>query len=385
MKARRSFKLTVVTAALCAILSPVSLFAQGVPIIDGNLLRQNLAILTEQERDLGRQGRKLSRLEAQLQIDASIISELNRIIDAAALPRASTAQMIQTLEDGAGQPEASVENLYNPDDRNPAADRTFGDAEMTVEQVIIEGSKATYHLPGVAKAGLSQAQWRALVQAMIWQESRFNPFIGSHAGAWGLTQLMPGTAVEVGVGADYRTNPYSQVVGGATYLARMLNRQNGNIVLALAAYNAGPGNVDKYGGVPPFKETQHYVQVIPQKYNEYLAAMGGVDALGTIDPIDAAGANLAMAGSAAAAYSSYTADDLASIAHRLVAIISQMQQNQNPSKAWALNTYARAEMGRLMALRMRIQAAQNKTVSAAAIHQATIYAEERAFLEFSNE
>ncbi len=373
----------VAVAGLCA--STVIASAQGVPIIDGNLLKQNLAILTEQERDLGRQQGKLSRAEAQLQLDAEIIAELDKLIDAGSLPAENTTDMVQTLEDGAGQPAASVENLYNPQDKNPAADKTFGDAALTVEEVIIAGAKATYSHAGVSKAGLSQAQWRALLQAMIWQESRFNPFTGSHVGAWGLTQLMPGTAKEVGVAGDYRTNPYSQVVGGATYLARMLSMFDGNIVLSLAAYNAGPGNVQKYGGVPPFKETQHYVQVIPAKYNEYLAAIGGVDALGTIEPVDAAGANLAMMGNGSSAYGGNTAQEIAAIAHRLKAIISQMEQNQNPSQAWALNTYARAEMGRIMALRVRVLAAETKTVSAEALQQAAAHAEERNYMTFSND
>lgn len=366
-------------------ISTALVFAQGVPIIDGNLLKQNLAIHAEQERDLGRQQGRLSRAEALLQLDAEIIAELDKLIEAGTLPAASTAEMVQTLEEGAGDPQASANSLYNPADTNPAAGKSFGDAAPTVEEVIIAGTKATYSHAGVSKAGLSPAQWRALVQAMIWQESRFNPFVGSHAGAWGLTQLMPGTAAEVGVASDYRTNPYSQVVGGATYLARMLSMFDGNIVLALAAYNAGPGNVQKYDGVPPFKETQHYVQVIPAKYNEYLAAIGGVDALGTIDPVDAAGANLAMMGDGSAAYGGNMVQEIAAIAHRLKAIISQMEQNQNPSQAWALNTYARAEMARIMALRVRVLASENKTVSAEALQQATAHAEERKYMTFSND
>jgi len=378
-------RLTLTGAVVGLLCSASTVAAQGVPIIDGNLLKQNLAILTEQENDLGRQKQKLSRSVAQLQLDAEIIAELDKLIAAGTLPAGNTADMVQGLEDGAGNPDASVDNLYNPDDTNPSADKTFGDAALTVEEVIIAGAKATYSHPGVSKAGLSQAQWRALLQAMIWQESRFNPFIGSHAGAWGLTQLMPGTAAEVGVAADYRTNPYSQVVGGGTYLARMLSMFDGNIVLSLAAYNAGPGNVQKYDGVPPFDETQHYVQVIPAKYNEYLAAIGGVDALGTIDPVSAAGANLAMMGDGTSAYGANTAQEIAAIAHRLKAIIIQMEQNQNPSQAWALNTYARAEMGRIMALRVRVLAAQNKTVSADALQQAAAHAEERNYTTFSND
>jgi soluble lytic murein transglycosylase-like protein len=383
MMHRATFAKALAVVGLCA--STVPAAAQGVPIIDGNLLKQNLAILAEQERDLTRQQRKLSRAEAQLQLDAEIIAELDKLIEAGSLPVGPTGDMIQTLEAGAGQSAASAQTLYNPADTNAAASKTFGDAALTVEEVIIAGAKATYSHAGVSKAGLSQAQWRALLQAMIWQESRFNPFVGSHAGAWGLTQLMPGTAKEVGVAGDYRTNPYSQVLGGATYLARMLSMFDGNIVLALAAYNAGLGNVQKYGGVPPFAETRHYVQVIPAKYNEYLAAIGGVDALGTIAPVDAAGANLAMMGDGASAYGGNMVQEIAAIAHRLKAIISQMEQNQNPSQAWALNTYARAEMGRIMALRVRVLAAQNKTVSAEALHQATAHAEERKFMKFSND
>lgn len=374
------------SAAIAGLLASASTVpAQGVPIIDGNLLKQNLAILTEQGRDLGRQQGRLSRAQAQLQLDADIIAELDRLIDASALPAGDTADMVQGLEDGAGDPAASADSLYNPGDTNPAANRMFGDAAPTVEKVIIAGAKATHGQSGVSKAGLSQVQWRALLQAMIWQESRFNPFIGSHAGAWGLTQLMPGTAAEVGVASDYRTNPYSQVVGGGTYLARMLSMFGGNIVLSLAAYNAGPGNVRKYDGVPPFDETQHYVRVIPAKYNEYLTAIGGADALGTIDPVLAAGANLALTGDGSSAYGANAARDIAAIAHRLKTIIVQMEQNQNPSQAWALNTYARAEMGRIMALRVRVMAAQNKTVSADALQQAAAHAEERNYTTFSNE
>lgn len=370
-------------AALCASIGFAS--AQGVPIIDGNLLKQNLAILTEQEGDFGRQQSRLDRSSVLLQIDADIIAELDKLIEAGDLPVGPTGNMIQTLEDGAGQPEASADTLYNPDDTNPAAEKTFGDASLTVEGVIIAGSKATYGHAGVLKAGLSEAQWRGLIQAMIWQESRFNPHAGSPKGAYGLTQLMPGTAKELGVDPDYRTNPYSQVYGGATYLARMLSMFDGSIVLGLAAYNAGPGNVQKYGGVPPFKETQHYVQVIPTKYNEYLAVIGGVDALGTIAPVDGAGANLAMMGDGASAYGANMAQEIAAIAHRLKAILSQMEQNQNPTQAWALNSYARAETARIMTLRVRVLAANIKTVSAEALQQAAAHAEERNFMTFSND
>ena len=111
----------------------------------------------------------------------------------------------------------------------------------------------------------------AIVRAIIHAESAYNPTALSRAGAQGLMQLMPGTAARFGVGNVF--DAQQNIRGGVKYLSWLLKRFDGNLTLAAAGYNAGEGAVDKYGGVPPYSDTQRYVQRVGVLADRYRGAM----------------------------------------------------------------------------------------------------------------
>ncbi|WP_022708398.1 lytic transglycosylase domain-containing protein [Paracoccus zeaxanthinifaciens] len=118
--------------------------------------------------------------------------------------------------------------------------------------------RRTEYLPHARAAAQRNGIPEDLFLRLVQQESGWNPNARSHKGAMGLAQLMPGTAAKLGVNP---TDPVQNLNGGARYL-RMMYNQFGSWNLALAAYNAGPGAVQKYGGIPPYRETRNYVRII---------------------------------------------------------------------------------------------------------------------------
>src|ERR1043165_1851788 len=118
----------------------------------------------------------------------------------------------------------------------------------------------------IFEAGEKEGVDPRFIHAVIWQESKYKVDARSHAGAQGLMQLIPATAKRFG--CEHPEDPKENVTAGTKYLGWLLKRFSGNVELALAAYNAGEGAVDKYDGVPPYNETQNYVKIISQRYGK---------------------------------------------------------------------------------------------------------------------
>lgn len=144
---------------------------------------------------------------------------------------------------------------------------TTATAATTAAGTTLGGGSPTQYDAQITAAATKHSIDPALLKGLIRQESNFDASARSPVGAQGLTQLMPGTAASLGVTDP--TDPAQAIEGGAKYLKAQLDRFGGDVSKALAAYNAGPGAVAKYGGVPPYAETQNYVQKVLGYAAEY--------------------------------------------------------------------------------------------------------------------
>lgn len=170
-----------------------------------------------------------------------------------------------------------VKVTYYPDS-NIHSYSNWGSSEASVLPSYSRNKNAYDHI--IQQAAAAHGVSEGLIKAVMHTESGFNANARSPVGAQGLMQLMPATARRFNVSNSY--DPQQNIFAGARYLAWLLKRFNGNTSLALAGYNAGEGNVAKYGGIPPFRETQDYVRRVSSRYNNLYA--GGVGLTTTSNP-----------------------------------------------------------------------------------------------------
>lgn len=214
--------------------------------------------------DQGGKDAAMQRVQAIRSHVASIENKLNpKPVDA---DKQTFAEILKSSQKGEGQFRTDGKNFLSLTTALNSLQKNTVNATKNVGNNIANVLNPTKQqiLDMVSKVSQKYGVDEKLVQAVIKQESGFNPKATSHCGAMGLMQLMPATAKGLGVKDAY--NPMQNLEGGVKHLKGLLARYNGNLVLALAAYNAGGGNVDKYGGVPPFKETQNYVRNILANY-----------------------------------------------------------------------------------------------------------------------
>lgn len=214
--------------------------------------------------DQGGKDAAMQRVQAIRTHVATLEKQINP--DAVKSDKQTFAEILKASQKGEGQFRADGKNFLSLTTAANALQKNTVKAAQGVDNTISNIANPTKKqiLDLISKVSQKYGVDEKLVQAVVRQESGFNFKARSHCGAMGLMQLMPATAKGLGVKDAY--DPVQNVEGGVKHLKGLLARYNGNVVLALAAYNAGGGNVDKYGGVPPFKETQNYVKSILANY-----------------------------------------------------------------------------------------------------------------------
>jgi len=193
----------------------------------------------------------LEKMAGESRIPQAIQEDFNKVLEA---KKEVKSEPIKTIEKEIA-PTPVVEDI-EPEIKEAVELKSKIDlkAQSTNIDEIIETFSEKYGIDG------------DFIKAIIKQESGFNTRATSKKGAMGLMQLMPKTAQSLGVIDAY--NPSQNIEGGVKYLKSLLDKYDNNKEMALAAYNAGPGAVKKYGGIPPYKETQNYINAIMGTYNK---------------------------------------------------------------------------------------------------------------------
>jgi soluble lytic murein transglycosylase-like protein len=187
-------------------------------------------------------------------------------IAAAALPSAAQADVLEIGAAGEARWIAGprIDEAVEPSQSPVSWQEAPVEAGRVPEHAVATPALHARNIPSTYAAKVAELSDRfdlspALIEALVWQESRWRSDAVSPVGARGLAQLMPGTARELGVDP---ADPFANLEGGARYLRAQLDRFDGNLEKALAAYNAGPGRVERAGGIPRIRETQTYVAAV---------------------------------------------------------------------------------------------------------------------------
>ncbi|MBL8560986.1 MAG: transglycosylase SLT domain-containing protein [Gemmobacter sp.] len=211
-KLQRSARVfALATAAL-----PMMAAAQGVPVADGKSIVQHVLEIAQMSYLTG--GRELEA-DKKRRIDELHQDQLDAL-DATLAMMTGQTPWIGDLE---VIPGAEAEVLYAVEDNNPYADRLFGDAKTSIEEMIVATAQKYAGHPGLARAGLNPVEFRIWFQSLVKQESGFSIGARSPVGAFGLTQVMPDTAKGLGIYPAYYDDPMLQLDGGARYFLTQLN------------------------------------------------------------------------------------------------------------------------------------------------------------------
>ena len=209
-------------------------------------------------------------------LDDATSAQQKMAVDALIAASGSGAVSVSTVQKILGfNPQYTVSSTQAPvattqeTTNTPKTDTASSETTQTPTTTTSDSDKDSLGCPSELEPYFKEASEKYnvdinLLKAIAKAESNFNPNAVSSAGALGVMQLMPSTASSLGISNAY--NARENIMGGAQVIASNLKKYNGDISLALAAYNAGSGNVDKYGGIPPFKETQNYVKKVMNYY-----------------------------------------------------------------------------------------------------------------------